>query len=168
MIKKISRDKTYSKLLISSVTLKKSVEYEDSIIYPSEYRLNRSSKFGNWRYLCVDKTDDERLRFSFFCKNSYSMLRRLKHFKRLIFRKTYNPCRLWEEAAYEESVDLSRADIFEKVSCSTHYENFILIQYVFSKRYEKAFNLIFGEKPGSDRDKYFNNALIEIYLEIEE
>lgn len=95
------------------------------------------------------------------------MLRRLKHFKHLIFRKTYNPCRLWEEAAYEEPVDLSRADIFEKVSCSTHYENFILIQYVFSKSYEKAFNLIFREKPESDLDRYFNNALIETYLEIE-
>lgn len=168
MIKKISRDKTYNKLLISSVTLKKSVEYKDSIIYPAEYRLNRNSEFGNWRYFCVDKTDDEKLRFSFFCKNSYNILRRLKHFKRLIFRKTYSPCRMWGEAVYEEFIDLSRVDIFEKVSCSTHYENFVLIQYIFSKRYEKTFNLVFGGKPESDLDRYFNNALIEIYLEIEE
>lgn len=168
MIKKISRDKTYGKLLISSVTLKKNMEHKDSIIYPTEYRLNRNSEFGNWRYLCVDKTDDEKLKFSFFCRNSCSMLRRLKHFKRLIFRKTYNPYRLWGEVVYEEFVNLSRADIFEKVSCATHYENFVLIQYIFSKGYERVFNLIFGEKPASDLDKYFNSALIEIYLEIEE
>lgn len=167
MIKKISRDKTYSKLLISSVTLKKNVGYKDSIIYPAEYESNRSSEFGSLRYLCVDKTDDEKLRFSFFCKNSYSLLRRLNRFKRLIFRKTYSPYRMWEVAAYEESVYLSRADILEKMPCSTYNEDFVLIQYIFSKKYEKAFNLIFGEKPAPDLDRYFDNALIEIYLEIE-